>query len=226
VLEGHDGLDEADEAFAGAPGGDAAGCASVRSTRIARPTDAPEDPARYWSTRGFELVAEPLLRRLLSYWQSKRATGRLPDRRDIDPLDIPWALDRIYLIDRVPAPAFWRYRLAGARIEETFGVNSLRGLALPDFMAASHARLLAQRWQPLIDRGCAIYMSGTIYRTTERLPVGGRLLLPLSDGEPAQAVGLVGITEDEWRRPEAGRPDPGLDIHYIDPDGAGAAAAG
>lgn len=185
------------------------------SSRIPAPTDDPKDPARYWSTPGFGVVEEPGLRRLLDYWQSKRVGTRLPQRSAIDPLEIPWALDRIYLIDPVPPPAHWRYRLAGARIEEIFGVKSLRGALLTDLMSAEKARLVAQRWQPLIERGCIVYMHGLIYRTSDRLPVGGRLLLPLAEAGSEAVAGLVGMTDGVWRSPGGARRPAGLDIHYI-----------
>ena len=185
--------------------------------RIPAPTDDPGDPARYWEGGGPDIIEQPALLDLLEYWRTKRGAAPLASRRDIDALEIPWALDRVYLIDRVAPPAVWRYRLAGGRIEEAFGVNSLRGLALADFLAADKARLIIQRWQPLIERGCAIYMKGMIYRTTERCTLGGRLLLPL--GEPqdpsGEVSGLIGITEGQWRRPDGAAAPPPLDIHYL-----------
>ncbi|SMF58444.1 PAS domain-containing protein [Tistlia consotensis] len=185
------------------------------SRRIAAPTDDPDDPARYWSTPDFEVMVEERLRRLLAYWRSKCLDGRWPTRQAIDPLDLGWALDRIYLADRVPPPAVWRYRLAGARIEEIFKGRSMRGALLTELMAPDKACLVIQRWQPLIDGGCAVYMHGLIYRANDRFPVGGRLLLPLGDGESDEVVGLIGITDIEWRTPASGSPAPELDIHYM-----------
>ncbi len=186
--------------------------------RIPAPTSDPGDPARYWAGGGSDIVEQQALRDLFDYWRAKRGAARLPARGDIDALEIPWALDRIYLIDRVPPPATWRYRLAGGRIEETFGVNSLRGLALGDFLSADKARLIIERWQPLIERGCAVYMKGMIYRTAERCTLGGRLLLPLGDRRDATGAvtGLLGLTDGQWRRPEAAGAPPPLDIHYLD----------
>lgn len=182
---------------------------------IAAPTDDPEDPARYWSAAGVGMIAEPLLRRLLDYWRGLRRDRGLPPREAIDAVDIAWALDRVYLIDRVAPPVIWRYRLAGVRIEEAFRVNTLRGASLDDIMGPQGARLVKQRWQPLIDRPCVVYMHGTIYRAAERLSVGGRLLLPLGDAGSGAVAGILGVTDGVWQDQARDRPAPGFDIHYV-----------
>lgn len=49
-------------------------------------------------------LASPKLRRFYDYWSSKRVIGRLPARRDIDPIEIPDLLPGITLMEVVHDP--------------------------------------------------------------------------------------------------------------------------
>lgn len=50
------------------------------------------------------------------YWQSRIRDGRLPARRDIDPLDIPLLLPQIILLDVARDPWDFRFRLIGTNV--------------------------------------------------------------------------------------------------------------
>lgn len=65
---------------------------------------------------------DPRFRWLFQYWLERRRDGRLPGRDDIDPLDFPHLLGRIYLIEVVhdgPRVRF-RFRLWGTKISGLF----------------------------------------------------------------------------------------------------------
>lgn len=51
-----------------------------------------------------------------AYWAGKRERGRLPARRDIDPVEIPHLLRHLLLIDVLGPPLDFRYRLLGDEI--------------------------------------------------------------------------------------------------------------
>lgn len=54
---------------------------------------------------------------LHEYWRRKvEATGRLPARKSIDPLDIPKLLENIWLLDVVGEPRRFRFRLIGGAL--------------------------------------------------------------------------------------------------------------
>ncbi|HEX2581358.1 MAG TPA: PAS domain-containing protein [Dongiaceae bacterium] len=59
-----------------------------------------------------------VLRRFLAYWESKCAGRPFPSRRDIDPVDFPYALGNIALLD-IERDRF-RFRLSGANIAKNF----------------------------------------------------------------------------------------------------------
>jgi hypothetical protein len=52
----------------------------------------------------------------LNYWESKIIDGRIPARRDIEPLDIPELLPQIILLDVTRKPWHFRFRLIGTNV--------------------------------------------------------------------------------------------------------------
>jgi len=77
-------------------------------------------------SKPIDLSASPLLARLMIYWQEKRQGRAMPSRNDIDPLDVPYILGNIALVDVVPpaakgaVPSF-RFRLYGANLAQRLG---------------------------------------------------------------------------------------------------------
>ncbi len=106
----------------------------------------------------------PVLQQLLRYWESKLGpNGRLPARRDLDPLEIRSLLPHIYLIDVVPGDAAdhlrFRIRLLGEKHVDVYG-NGLVGRMIdeiyPAAVATEFTRLyaaVARRRAPVVNRG-------------------------------------------------------------------------
>jgi len=61
-------------------------------------------------------LREPKLRRFYEYWTAKRGGRRLPARRDLDPLDFPYVLGNLMLIDVLRDPQRFRVRLHGTNV--------------------------------------------------------------------------------------------------------------
>jgi hypothetical protein len=70
-------------------------------------------------------VTDRRLLRAVEYWRAKAAGRAMPDRRDLDPAEIPDLLPWIILWDVVPGG--YRVRLAGTAICDALG-RELRGL--------------------------------------------------------------------------------------------------
>jgi hypothetical protein len=147
--------------------------------------------------RGLPLISEPDLLRLFEYWCSKRSGSLMPCKGDIDPIEISWALSRIFLLDYSPEDGF-RYRLAGAEVAEIFGRTNLKGFQLTDILSPERAKMVAERWDPLVRDRCVICMKGMVYLPAERIPIGERLLLPLADTPDGPVTGLLGSTVFKW----------------------------
>ena len=144
-----------------------------------------------------DFISNPDLRKLFDYWRSKRQGRPLPSKSDIDPVEIGWALSRIFLMDYEPDSGF-SYRLAGTDVSEVFGRSNLKGLNLRDILSPEGAQLVEGRWAPLVQDSAVICMKGMVYLAAERTPMGERLLLPLADESDGPVTGLIGMTICEW----------------------------
>jgi hypothetical protein len=140
---------------------------------------------------------KPELRRLFDYWRSLRRGRPMPSKSDIDPLDIGWALSRIYLMDYRPEEGF-TYRLAGTEVSSVFGHSNLKGMNLRDVVNPERRDLIETAWLRVVEERSIICMSGMVYYGVDRISVGERLLLPLADEAEGPITGVLGMTVAEW----------------------------
>lgn len=143
-----------------------------------------------------QLLRSPDLLKLLDYWRSKRCGRAMPSRKDIDPIEIPWALSRIFLVDYDLADGF-HYRLAGAEVAAAFGRGNMKGLRFSDFFSPERVRSVEQRWMPLVTHRSIAVMTGMIYLAADRSCVGERLLMPLAETPDGPVTGILGMAECE-----------------------------
>jgi hypothetical protein len=59
---------------------------------------------------------DPRLRRFYDYWAGKRGERRFPARCDIDPLEFPYVLGNLLLVDVLRDPQRFRVRLHGTNL--------------------------------------------------------------------------------------------------------------
>ncbi len=99
-----------------------------------------------------DTIEDGRLRRLLDYWEGRRGSRTMPARRDIDPVEIGFALGYILLIDVRHDPLRFRFRLVGTHTPRRQGIDLtgvwLDDLPLPEVraaMQASYAEVVAAR---------------------------------------------------------------------------------
>lgn len=85
------------------------------------------------------------LRHMHAYWQSRHVADRLPGRRDIDPVDFPWALGLVCLLDVTYEPLRFRYRLDGSLIADRHG-QDFTGRTTDEVRPSSYAQLLRRHF--------------------------------------------------------------------------------
>jgi len=123
-------------------------------------------------------IPSETLHRMYAYWRSKCRGEQLPARKDIDPLDFPWALGLVCLLDVERYPLTFRYRLDGTTIAERYGAD-LTGRTTDDVKPDFHAALLRKHFSEVAENG-----RPSLYRISLRY--GGqvrtymRLALPLA----------------------------------------------
>lgn len=110
-----------------------------RSPRQLLPAAAPDD-----------------LHRFVGYWIARAGDRPMPAFADIDPVDIPWALSRIYVVRVLDGGADFVYRLVGETIKERHGA-SLVGRRPADLFPAATSRHILERWRRIVSVPAACY---------------------------------------------------------------------
>ncbi len=158
-------------------------------------SDGADEPC-ILSVQDFGHVREPVLRQLVEYWLAKREGRLMPSLADIDPVEIPWALSRVWILDYLPDVRRFRYRLAGEEINAVTGQN-LRGLYLDETLPVNRCQTILGKFEEVVDNRSVVHDSGRVYLRDERLATGERIVFPLSDdGETVAAV--LGGTVYVW----------------------------
>jgi hypothetical protein len=157
-------------------------------------------------------LRHPAMRRLFAYWLAKRGARIAPARADIDPVDIPYALGDLLMLDVEQAPPAqghggagpqFRYRLTGSRIVLLTGYDLIGNTtaAIPDpanraYVEGVYRQAVAERVPILVEH---------------QRPIEGRprtytlLVLPLSsDGAAVDILMAHQIYDDAPRRKPAG----------------------
>ncbi len=136
----------------------------------------------------FGHVTNTVLRRLLTYWQDKRCDRLMPSKTDIDPIDIPWALSRIWICDYLPDSGRFRFRLAGEQINTHWGYN-ISGRYLDEIMPAERLELVMTKLRNVVDGPAIVHVIGQAYLDEKLFVKNERIILPLSDdGQTVSSV--------------------------------------
>lgn len=138
-----------------------------------------------------ESIRSILLRSLFDYWQSKMRGRQMPDRADIDPIEIPKLLPNIVLIDILPdRPDCFRYRLVGTEIVRVFG-REMTGRTTDDIPDPKLKKLAVESF--LACRDAAVPMGQEWRRPWTGVQDYERILLPLTQGANEVAIIVLGI---------------------------------
>jgi hypothetical protein len=123
----------------------------------------------------YDLTApsDPILVRLLDYWQSKRGGRQMPSRADIDPVELRTLVHNVMLYDvDVPAGHF-RVRLVGQAIVDFVGAD-YTGRLVTDGMSEPAAKSMVEilssvvsNRSPRIRQGNAYWHAKKSYRRFE-----------------------------------------------------------
>lgn len=140
-------------------------------------------------------IAAPQLRKLYEWWCAHHVEGRLPSRRQIDPLDLKYLLGNLLIIEVGDDPIRFRFRLFGSELAARLK-HDWTGKPLDTYPDAEFREHLRKSWEEAVTVGRPI-------ANTRRMICDGRsyrydgLILPLSsDGKKIDAL-LVGVVPHE-----------------------------
>jgi hypothetical protein len=92
------------------------------------------------------------LRRLYAYWLEKKEQRRFPSRKDIDPVDFPYVLGHVILVDVMRDPLRFRVRVHGTEMVAKAGYD-LTGKFLDDHPITEYRRYVMERCEGLVRDG-------------------------------------------------------------------------
>ncbi|GAB4232673.1 MAG: hypothetical protein Tsb0032_38620 [Kiloniellaceae bacterium] len=139
-----------------------------------------------------EAIESERLRLLLEHYLAVRDGKRMPSRQDIDATCLGPVLSIIWVNEYEPATGTFRYRLAGEEVNEIFG-GSVAGRLLSEFVIGDRFDATNRNFLKVMAEQAALLASGPVYRCTDRIALGERLVLPLSS-DGVTADGLIGAT--------------------------------
>jgi hypothetical protein len=109
-------------------------------------------PVRASPAGGLLEITEPRLRRFYLYWLERKGSRRFPARRDIDPLDFPYLLGDIMLIDVLSDPVRFRVRVHGTTMAERAHYD-LTGKLLDELPISDYRAYVIERCRKLVETG-------------------------------------------------------------------------
>ena len=132
------------------------------------------------------------LRRFVAYWIARAGDRAMPSFTDIDPIDIPWALSRLYVVRVIDGGADFVYRLAGEAINDRHG-QSLSGKRCSDLFPPTVTEQIFTRWRRLIAEPAGCYTDSEHPTNAGWRIRGRRALLPLGppDGPADHVIGMT-----------------------------------
>ena len=101
-------------------------------------------------------IRDERLLRLYRYWLERKGARRFPGRSDIDPLDFPYLLGNIMLLDVVASnPPRFRVRLHGSNMVMRAGYD-LTGKLLDDLPIPEYRNYVIARCKGLVKTGAPL----------------------------------------------------------------------
>ena len=143
---------------------------------------------------------DPILMAGFEYWLNLPREAVVPDRRDVDPVQIPTTiLPNVALLEIVDSGADAQVRLAGQEFDENFGV-SLKGKKASELTQGEYRDYMLGHFRTLVDNRTAIYSESAF-----RWDRGGnlrtrRVMMPLSHGQPGSVE--MAFVVQTWPREE------------------------
>ncbi|WP_207478126.1 PAS domain-containing protein [Arenibaculum pallidiluteum] len=158
------------------------------------------------------LLIDRRIRGFADYWIGLYRGGGIPDRRAIDPVEIPWTLPFIWICDYLQDRRDFRYRLAGEHINDAFRRN-LKGRTMSEIVAPEvHANAI-RRYAGVIETPALVHNIGPVYNHRGETLVGERIVFPLSSGGGRIDM-IIGVTVSKLNPARAG----GVHSHTGVPD--------
>ena len=143
------------------------------------------------------------LRRLLAYWLDKRGDRLFPTKAEIDPIEFPFILGYVTLVDVEHDPRRYRFRLDGSILVALSGTD-YTGRYLDDLPGAEYVAFIRETYDRVVDGGKPFR-----YRKHELLDQQlfseETLILPLGDQPPKVDMLVVAVIPGDLAHSDDGK---------------------
>lgn len=140
--------------------------------------------------------APTLLHRFARFWDRARGDGLAPNFTDMDPVEMPWALQSIFVIER-RADRRLTYRLVGGLMSDRLG-GGLIGKTAGEVFEARYAARVNARWNRVMDEPALCFaVSRHLTRAGHALQAR-RFLAPArsTSGEIDRVIGVCAFDQE------------------------------
>jgi len=135
---------------------------------------------------------DPILSSLWRYWDAKRGHRRMPQRREIEPAEIPRLLPHLQLVERVEDKGY-RHRLTGSAVAQGYGFDAT-GKFTQDVLSPARHEVACRHFSLVFDAGRALFTSNRYVKGGFLQVMISRIILPLSLDGASVGVLLLGHT--------------------------------
>lgn len=141
------------------------------------------------------LIQDENLQKLVDYWLERREGQLLMPYTALDPIEIEFVLDDVWLCDVESMPRDFRYRLAGDHIRQA-GEEKLAGRKLSEVTDRASIPRVIRYFSKAVDEPAIVHVIGKVYSESARPARGERIILPLSGkgDERDTPVRILGAT--------------------------------
>jgi hypothetical protein len=148
-------------------------------------------------------VDDDRLRRLFAYWLEKRGDRLFPAKAEIDPVEFPYILGYVTLVDVEREPRRYRFRLDGSILVALSGTD-YTGRYLNELPGAEYVAFITETYDRVVDSG-----EPYRYRKNELLDQQlfseETLILPLGDSPPKVDMLVVAVIPGDLPHSEDGK---------------------
>jgi hypothetical protein len=132
---------------------------------------------------------EPILLALYTYWEGARGGKEMPDRRDIDPVDMPrFVLPHLALTDILEDMRL-RVRLVGTEITRQHKRDTT-GKFTHEYLQGEYLDYVTSLYTQLHRSRAPLFSESIFHHATSNL-LTSRLILPLTHGGTAVRIGMM-----------------------------------
>ena len=135
-------------------------------------------------------IRHPVLRRFFAYWRAKAGTRAMPTRADLDPVDFPYALGYVMLVEVERAPLRFRFRLYGSALVNYFADGDYTGKYADQLLPPDYAPFVVKAYTTAVEGGVPRHARREMTIDHQTL-IYDALTLPLASATNPAEIGML-----------------------------------